>query len=330
MIKLINEKRKMPVITIDAIVLRDMAALIKECNTEIGWLALSEKLEKDLYHVYEIIPVKQEVSSVTTDLMEDGLQEVYDEMVKAGRENELNNIRFWGHSHVNMLPTPSAQDEETFEEYMKNCEDYFIRFIMNKKGDYTLDLADYEDGIIYKDLKYSILYSGNELDINNEIIKKENEIKQLKEEMKKLKEDAIGASTKWAKDTINKYLIKKPHNLSNSAYVYNNSSSNVLYKKNEIKNEITQDDNFICGLLVAYYTDTNYLIKCGKEEKVIGDVLAFDIIDDLCILTAYQARYKYEDMDIFKGYEYIDWQRLVETADEYMNDYYHLQETGEI
>ena len=48
MIKLINEKRKMPVIAIDAIVLRDMAALIKECNTEIGWLALSEKLEKDL------------------------------------------------------------------------------------------------------------------------------------------------------------------------------------------------------------------------------------------------------------------------------------------
>ena len=59
MIKLINEKRKMPVIAIDAIVLRDMTALIKECNTEIGWLALSEKLEKDLYHVYEIIPVKQ-------------------------------------------------------------------------------------------------------------------------------------------------------------------------------------------------------------------------------------------------------------------------------
>lgn len=48
-------------------------------------------------------------------------------------------VKCWFHSHVNMAPHPSGQDEIQIKELM-NDADWFIRGIFNKKNEYTLSV----------------------------------------------------------------------------------------------------------------------------------------------------------------------------------------------
>ena len=68
---------------------------------------------------------------------------------------EVNKLRFWGHSHHTMGTSPSGQDNEQAEEFMKNGCDFFVRGIVNKHGkmEFTLYMAS---GIKMSDVPWAI------------------------------------------------------------------------------------------------------------------------------------------------------------------------------
>lgn len=109
---------------------------------EIGWLAFVEKYEGVGFLITDCILLKQEVNGTTTEIDPMALIEFWD----ATPVEKQPLIKMWGHSHVNMSPTPSGQDDSQME-YFKDGNDWFIRLITNKKREYHIDIFDYKNGL---------------------------------------------------------------------------------------------------------------------------------------------------------------------------------------
>lgn len=109
---------------------------------EIGWLAYVEKFDIQGFLITDCILLKQEVHSTTTEIDPTALLEFWN----ATPIEKQCQIKMWGHSHVNMSPTPSGQDDSQME-YFKDGNPWFIRLITNKKREYHIDIYDYEHGL---------------------------------------------------------------------------------------------------------------------------------------------------------------------------------------
>ena len=109
---------------------------------EIGWLAYVEKFDKQGFLITDCALLKQEVHSTTTEITAEGLLEFWNNTAP----EQQSKIKLWGHSHVNMSPSPSGQDDSQME-YFKDGNPWFIRLITNKKREYHIDIYDYENGI---------------------------------------------------------------------------------------------------------------------------------------------------------------------------------------
>lgn len=154
-------------------------AYVDSCAKEIGWLAFVEK-RGDKYIIYDTILPKQEVTAVTTELTEQGLQDISEEILMT-RPDEFNNIRCWCHSHVNMAVVPSGTDDATFEQFYQNCE-YFIRIICNKNNDIRIDFVDLEQEVRFDNIEWNY-YTMDETD------KKYEEINNYKAAIKQCEEN---------------------------------------------------------------------------------------------------------------------------------------------
>jgi len=109
---------------------------------EIGWLAYVEKFDKQGFLITDCALLKQEVHSTTTEITAEGLLEFWN----STPPDRQSQIKLWGHSHVNMSPSPSGQDDSQMD-YFKDGNPWFIRLITNKKREYHIDIYDYENGI---------------------------------------------------------------------------------------------------------------------------------------------------------------------------------------
>lgn len=110
-------------------------------SEEIGWLAFVEKTNVG-FLITDCILLKQEVHATTTEIDPAALLEFWN---NTPIEKQVN-IKLWGHSHVNMAPNPSGQDDSQMD-YFKDGNDWFIRLITNKKREYHIDVFDYKNGI---------------------------------------------------------------------------------------------------------------------------------------------------------------------------------------
>lgn len=139
-----------------------MKYYVKYSDKEVGWLGSVTKNEST-YIVTDVYLVEQEVNGTTCELSPEGIINLYLEREKSGKPND---IKFWGHSHVNMSTAPSSQDDTQFEEFISN-NDFFIRLIMNKNDNINLSLFDKDKNIFVTEMIPVI--EGDE----NEEIKKE-------------------------------------------------------------------------------------------------------------------------------------------------------------
>lgn len=204
-----------PTVTIDEDVYNTMMALVDECDEEVGWLMCVENNGNN-YHIYNIYIVEQEVNGTTTELSETALQDLCSKFLNSNNIKDYNNLRCWGHSHVNMSTSPSAQDNETFEEYMKQCGNYFIRIITNKKRQHNVELADYEAGFLFSNIPLKVSYKENSV-VAEYLKAKEKYDAYLQENNKKYKE--------IAKELKGKYVKKKSYTYSNSNYTTSNNKN---------------------------------------------------------------------------------------------------------
>lgn len=151
-------EQKAPIIRIDFDALLKMNAYVDNCESEIGWLGRVETIH-GVQFITEVYLFEQEVDGTTTEISPEGLQDFAEELLteEDGLE-KWNQIRMWGHSHVNMSTSPSWQDDDQMLEFMKTGHPFFLRLIANKKGEVRIDYYDYENKLCYQNIEWEISY----------------------------------------------------------------------------------------------------------------------------------------------------------------------------
>ena len=165
---LMEDKYFAPNIYIDIPALLTMKGYVENCDKEIAWLGLVDRTDENTFYIRDVDLIEQEVSNTTAELQEAGLQKYAEKLINEGRMDDLEKIRMWGHSHVNMDVYPSPTDEDTFREYYMNCN-YFIRIIANKKSSLKIDIVLLDKELRFDNVKWQINYP---VEINNAIEKK--------------------------------------------------------------------------------------------------------------------------------------------------------------
>lgn len=169
-----------------------MASYVEQCADEIGWLGTAYR-EGDTIKIEDVYLFEQEVHATTTEITPEGLSSFAEELLSSGEAGiELwNNLKVWGHSHVNMGITPSGQDNSQMETFKEGGHDWFLRLIANKKGELKIDLYDYKNSIIYLDLPWSEYLSEEEEAILHQIEKLYSILDKHQDQRKKSYEEVI-------------------------------------------------------------------------------------------------------------------------------------------
>jgi hypothetical protein len=161
-----------PRVGITSEALTKMQVYVAECSDEIGWLGTA-RMNKEARTVIidDVYLFEQDVHGATTEITPEGLTDFATELLEKGEEGiEIwNNLKMWGHSHVNMGITPSGQDNSQMKTFKEGGHDWFIRLIANKKGEMKLDLYDYETGVTYLDLPWVEIMDEESNRINQQI-----------------------------------------------------------------------------------------------------------------------------------------------------------------
>ncbi len=140
--------------------------IVKLAPVEAQWFNTVEVLEyqDSPGEIYLLLSDKlyiptQNTSATQVDTSGQMLIEFYNELKNDYSQNEVNSIlssmTCWSHSHVNMNPHPSLQDENQFKTFVKQSLDqemnkFQIMLIFNKKDEYYSRIYDPRNGNIYE------------------------------------------------------------------------------------------------------------------------------------------------------------------------------------
>ena len=147
-----DKKYVAPVIILTDIADMKIKALVTACNKEIAWHGLVRRLDENTYEIYDIVVFPQTVTA-STAVSND---ETYGPWLMQFSDEDFANLRFHGHSHVNMGVTPSIVDTNYQSDIIERTKDFYIFAIYNKKGDYNIWLYDVVNNIMYDktDIQY--------------------------------------------------------------------------------------------------------------------------------------------------------------------------------
>lgn len=199
-----------PVVFITELALNKMFIFTKEIATEVGWLG-TVKRNQNHFLIEDVFLLKQEVHATTTEITSEGLTAFAEEIL--AKENGFdmwNEMRMWGHSHVNMGITPSGQDNSQMEVFSSSGHEFFIRLICNKKGELAVDVYDFETGMEYHGANWQVIEerTEKEIEINNIMDEIEKKYQELQKEKNEIKEGKIKELETVAKEEI-KDKVKK-------------------------------------------------------------------------------------------------------------------------
>ena len=149
-----------------------MRYYIDNTDMEIGWLGYVSKLDDTSYLIEDVFLLKQKVHSATTEIDPEALATLATELIRQGDEGiaKYNKIRMWGHSHVNMSTGASGQDDSQMNDFATN--DFYIRLIGNKRGEWNVCLYDYTNNVLWSGLSLQLYYTSS---VNPEDLAKEIE-----------------------------------------------------------------------------------------------------------------------------------------------------------
>lgn len=262
-----------PIVIISKVALSKMQLYVENCQNEIGWLGVVTKTNDSLFIVEDVYLFKQNVHMATTEITPEGLSEFAEDLLSQPDGIDIwNNIRLWGHSHVNMSTSPSKQDNDQMLTFAQGGHPWFLRIIANKKGNISIDLYDYSQGIIYKNLNWWV-----ELTEEEKLIDKQIAILQAKAAAIKNK------VLDFYKEPIIEEIKNKVSSIRTYGHVHTSNSIQTtnLFDLSDWYNE--QDDGSI---------------------KTIADVYA--IFDDTALLEIAQCKTFVEAKQVLAiyGYEY--------------------------
>ena len=129
-----------------------ISKMVELHTTEVGFYGTVSEHEDNKYVIEDIFyPKHNELNGGTCEISTEGLFDIAEYLIGKGREDEIDIMRMWGHSHHTMGTSPSAQDESMGIELARDNGEYLIRLITNKKGEFN---------ITFYDMKRMIKYTG--------------------------------------------------------------------------------------------------------------------------------------------------------------------------
>lgn len=281
-----------PFVVINKSALAKMKLFIDGCENEIGWLGTAYREGKNIY-VEDVYLFEQEVHSSTTEITPEGLGKFGEEILKEDNGMEIwNNLKVWGHSHVDMCVSPSVQDCSQMLVFKDSGHNWFLRIIGNKKGVLRFDLYDYEIGVEYNDIPYYEHISKVEKDIMDRIeeltlslqLVKESIINELKESVdkeikEKVSEINIGYKYGWSKyggytNNIIDLCTDKEEPTTTLIPEYEANSLNYVI-------DLLEEENECLGIHDLWFAEI--LVDCDniKEARENIDLFGFeDIYND--------------------------------------------------
>lgn len=249
-------------------VMNKMQELVEQSSIEVGWLCEVEKADKNNYYVSAIHIPTQKAHASTTEIETEGLLEITNELLalEDGMER-INNIRLWGHSHVNMTPAPSGQDQQQMKLFVDNGCDYFFRLICNKQGIMKIDFFNYKDGLVYSDINYEIGYP-------KEIAALYEQIDALYDEIDKKEASYVGVYKEEIASTLKQKVQRIGYSFKGSnPYLpyggYNNGYANPYQKKNLTSETKSVENNKLKFNGKLYPKDFNDLNLFFTEDEVL-------------------------------------------------------------
>lgn len=147
-LRLINAK-KVPIVAVTPLAMGKMQSYVSLCSMEVSWMG-HISVENGVHVIDDVFLIDQEVAAATCSFTEEGLSKFMVDMIQEKGIDYYNEICVWGHSHVNMPTSPSAQDEKQILEWKDR--DYFIMLILNKRGDVHCEFYDFKNNIAYRSL----------------------------------------------------------------------------------------------------------------------------------------------------------------------------------
>lgn len=136
-----------------------MSVLVNGYDSEVGWHGIARRAdgEPDTFIVEDIIIYPQKVTgtTVTPDQVE------YQNWLMGQPDEIFENIRFQGHSHVNMGVTPSGVDTAFYDEILSQLDDtmFYVFMVINKRFETHIRIYDMLNNIFYgtKDVSIEIM-----------------------------------------------------------------------------------------------------------------------------------------------------------------------------
>lgn len=127
-------------------------ALVHTYATEVEWHGVVKRLTPDSFFVEDILIFPHEVTGTT--VISD--QATYEKWLNTLDNETFNSLRFHGHSHVNMRPTPSSTDMIYRKQILNNfgtptdtTDFFYIFLIFNKQGEISGEVYDLQNNAIY-------------------------------------------------------------------------------------------------------------------------------------------------------------------------------------
>lgn len=333
-----------PTVNITMDVLAKTKAYVEGTDIEVAWILMVEETgvyPKLTYTIYDTALLEQTRSSTSADMTEEGMQNYMKKLIKDGKEEDINKIRGWGHSHVNMGVTPSGTDDATYEEYYKSTP-FFIRLIANKKGEIGVDVINRENEIKFNNIQWNVVYEDEfqkledkRQDLLSEIEKVLEEVDLIEEELTKTFEERYEKYKEPLEKAIENVTKTKTYGTTGTygktgtygtASTYNNKKDeeteyyyNGIVVSKEKFNGTFEGDN---DLYNTDYTILSPIMGYGYLQEIeSGLINKQDLLEELEIYEAYD----HEDIIKIAACETI---KSVKSLDilVHLEDYYDLED----
>jgi hypothetical protein len=82
----------------------------------------------------------------------------YINFISSLSDEQLNTMRFHGHSHVNMNVFSSGTDDDYQRQMLTQIEDFYIFGIFNKRGEVAVYLYDVENNLMFSGSDILLVY----------------------------------------------------------------------------------------------------------------------------------------------------------------------------
>lgn len=174
-IQIIQINQYIPKVRVSARAIIKMEILAAAIDLEVGWLGTAVR-EGDDFLAKDVFLFKQTVSGGHTEISEEALGDFASELLmRDGGEEIFNEMNSWGHSHVEGGTYPSFQDDDQMSLFQKNGKDFFLRSIINRRGEMRFDIYDWANGLIYNQAPWE--EKGDAFPPDHEIAEIEQELR---------------------------------------------------------------------------------------------------------------------------------------------------------